>query len=112
MANYELATIPPKKDFDPETGFLFGADSQGNGTPVPYDGRGILMARNISGLAAVGGAYTLDQLPDASTVCGGSIRYAEDARRAGEGPGEGTGCMVWSDLTDWRTFYDNTVAAV
>jgi len=39
------------------------------------------------------------------------IAYATDGRRSGQGVGAGTGCPVWSDGTNWRTFYDNTVVA-
>lgn len=36
---------------------------------------------------------------------------ATNGRKSGEGPGAGTGCPVWWDGTNWRTFYDNSVVA-
>lgn len=41
----------------------------------------------------------------------GLTALATDALRAGELAGAGTGCPVWADGTDWRTYYDNSVAA-
>lgn len=37
--------------------------------------------------------------------------FASNGRRSGEGAGAGTGCPVWWDGADWRTFYDNAVVA-
>ena len=56
------------------------------------------------------GAYTVATLPSASTSGAGSICYASNARKSGEGVGAGSGIPVWSDGTNWRTYYDNTVA--
>jgi len=39
------------------------------------------------------------------------IAYATDGRRSGQGLGAGTGCPVWADGTNWRTFYDNSIVA-
>ena len=55
-------------------------------------------------------ASTVALLPLAATAGAGSIRYATNARKALEIITAGTGCLVWSDGTVWRTFYDNTVA--
>jgi hypothetical protein len=41
----------------------------------------------------------------------GTIAYASNGRKSGEGSGAGTGVPVWSDGTNWRTFYDNSVVA-
>ena len=40
-----------------------------------------------------------------------SIAFASNGRKSGEGAGLGTGCPVWYDGTNWRTFYDNSIAA-
>jgi hypothetical protein len=51
-------------------------------------------------------ARTVDELPDAADwplgFCG-----TTNGRKTGEGPGLGTGCPVWSDGTQWLTFYNN-----
>lgn len=50
-------------------------------------------------------------LPAAATVGFGTIHFATNGRKAGEGSGAGTGVPVWSDGTSWRTFYDNAAVA-
>ncbi len=55
--------------------------------------------------------FTVATLPTPSTAGAGAMAYASDGRKSGEGPGAGTGIPVWSDSANWRTFYDNTVAA-
>ncbi len=39
------------------------------------------------------------------------IAFATNGRKSGEGAAAGTGCPVWSDGTNWRTFYDNSIVA-
>lgn len=39
------------------------------------------------------------------------LAYATNGRRSGETAGNGTGCPVWSDGTNWRTFYDNSIVS-
>ncbi|MEO1637782.1 MAG: glycosyl hydrolase family 28-related protein [Pseudomonadota bacterium] len=48
-------------------------------------------------------------LLDALTVSAGAVAVASDARRSGETAGNGTGCPIWFDGQDWRTFYDNSI---
>lgn len=55
--------------------------------------------------------YTVANLPTASSAGQGAVAYASNARKSGEGTGAGTGIPVWCDGTNWRTYYDNTVAA-
>jgi hypothetical protein len=54
--------------------------------------------------------FTVSTLPTASTVTRG-LAFASNGRKSGEGAAAGTGCLVWSDGTNWRTFYDNSVVA-
>ena len=54
--------------------------------------------------------YTVSTLPSASTYAN-RLAYATNGRAAGEGPGAGTGCVVRSNGTNWRTIYDNTTVA-
>lgn len=56
-------------------------------------------------------SYTVAGLPSTTTYGVGSEAFASNGRRAGEGAGAGTGCPVWSDGTNWRTFYDNSIVA-
>lgn len=56
-------------------------------------------------------SYTVAGLPSTTTYGVGSEAFATNGRRAGEGAGTGTGCPVWSDGTNWRTFYDNSIVA-
>lgn len=42
---------------------------------------------------------------------GGSQVYCTNCRKSGEGVGSGTGIPIWYDGTNWRTFYDDSVAA-
>ena len=46
-----------------------------------------------------------------TTRTGMQVVECSDCRKSGEGGGAGTGVPVWDDGTDWRTFYDNSVAA-
>lgn len=50
-------------------------------------------------------------LPSPVTAGQGTIHYATNGRKAGEGAGAGTGCPVHSNGTEWLTFYDNTAIA-
>jgi hypothetical protein len=72
-------------------------------------------ARNhiVAGGVLQNASYTVTTLPPpgGSTAPAGSTAYASDARKGGEGPGAGTGIPVWSDGTNWRTYYDNTIVA-
>jgi hypothetical protein len=66
--------------------------------------------------ATFGGAVqfkslTVAGLPAASTAGVGAAVYASNGRKSGEGAGAGTGIPVWSDGTNWRTYYDNSIAA-
>jgi hypothetical protein len=58
-------------------------------------------------------SYTVAGLPSAggTTAPAGTVAYASNGRKSGEGVGAGTGIPVWSDGTNWRTYYDNTVVA-
>jgi hypothetical protein len=51
-------------------------------------------------------SFTVALLPTSAPV--GSITYATNGRRGGEGAGLGTGCPVYRTATSWNTFYDNT----
>jgi hypothetical protein len=52
--------------------------------------------------------YTIATLP---TAVGIKKSFATNGRKSGEGVGAGTGIPVWSDGTNWRTYYDNSIAA-
>jgi hypothetical protein len=54
---------------------------------------------------------TVAGLPSASLYLKGRTAFATNGRRSGEGAGAGSGVPVWSDQTNWRTFYDNSVVA-
>lgn len=56
-------------------------------------------------------SYTVAGLPSAATHGVGSQVYASNGRKSGEGGGAGTGVPVWSDGTNWKTFYDNSTVA-
>ncbi len=56
------------------------------------------------------GSFTVAALPAPSAVGVGAIAYGFNGRKSGEGSGAGTGIPVWCDGTNWRTFYDNTIA--
>lgn len=48
------------------------------------------------------GVYTVATLPTgAGNVEEGDIAYASDARKAGETGGNGTGCLVFYDGSNW-----------
>jgi hypothetical protein len=74
-----------------------------------------IKARNhiVAGGVLQNARYTAATLPvpGGTTAPAGSSAYASDARKAGEGPGAGTGIPVWSDGATWRTYYDNTIVA-
>lgn len=53
--------------------------------------------------------FTVVTLP--TPAPGRGHAFAIDGRKAGEGVGAGTGIPVWDDGTNWRTFYDNSIAA-
>lgn len=55
-------------------------------------------------------SYAVASLPT-SGITAGCTAYATNGRKSGEGVGSGTGVPVWHDGTNWRTFYDNTIAA-
>lgn len=57
------------------------------------------------------GSFTVATLPSAATSGAGAHAYASNGRKAGEGGGAGTGIPVWSDASNWKTYYDNTTAA-
>lgn len=67
---------------------------------------GVARATQTSGQAAV-----VASLPPAAKFPKGTSYFASNGRRAGEGPGAGSGVQVWSDGTVWRTFYDNSVVS-
>ena len=52
--------------------------------------------------------FTVAQLPSGQRD--GSLAFAIDGRRPGEGAGNGTGLPVWYDEanTRWSTMYDNS----
>jgi hypothetical protein len=54
---------------------------------------------------------TVAGLLAAATAGAGAQSYASNGRKSGEGAGAGTGIPVWCDGTNWRTYYDNTIAA-
>lgn len=56
-------------------------------------------------------SYTVAGLPSTTTYGVGSEAFASNGRRAGESSGAGSGCPVWSDGTNWRTYYDNSIVA-
>jgi hypothetical protein len=47
-------------------------------------------------------------LPTAATVGVGGVAFATNGRKAAEGVGAGTGVPVYSDGTNWLTYYNNT----
>lgn len=54
--------------------------------------------------------YAVASLPGVQVVDGVRQAFATDGRKSGEGGGSGTGVPVWFDGSDWRTFFDNSVA--
>lgn len=54
---------------------------------------------------------TVAALPTPVALMKGAPAFATNGRKSGEGAGAGTGIPVWCDGTNWRTYYDNTVAA-
>lgn len=55
------------------------------------------------------GAFAVASLPSSGSQTAGDTAYATDGRRSGEGGGAGSGLPVWSDGTNWRVHYDNSV---
>lgn len=49
-------------------------------------------------------------LPSSGLIIG-ETAYANDGRRSGETAGNGSGCPVWWDGSNWLTFYDSTTVA-
>ncbi len=45
-------------------------------------------------------SYTVALLP--AVTGSGKLAYVSNGRKAGEGPGAGTGVLVFSDATNWR----------
>lgn len=41
----------------------------------------------------------------------GKFALATNGRKSGEGASSGSGCPVWADGTNWRTFYDNSIVS-
>lgn len=84
-----------------------------NGAASPLYGD--IKARNhiVSGGVMQHGSYVVASLPAAggTTAPAGSAAYASNGRKSGEGAAAGTGIPVWCDGTNWRTYYDNSVAA-
>lgn len=66
---------------------------------------------NFGTIALPGGAATVAGLPAASGYLPGSAYYATNGRKSGEGMGAGTGCPVYSNGSNWLTYYDDTVVA-
>lgn len=54
---------------------------------------------------------TVASLPTPSSTIKGATAFATNGRRSLEMAGNGTGCPVWCDGSNWRTMYDNTVVA-
>ncbi len=52
---------------------------------------------------------TVAVLPAAGQV--GRVRFATDGRKSGEGPGAGTGVLVYDDGVAWRRVDDGTTVA-
>lgn len=69
------------------------------------------MASVTTALKLAGRSFTVAQLPDAKSYAPGSSTFASNGRKAGEGPGAGTGVPIWTDGVKWLTFYDNTEVA-
>lgn len=57
------------------------------------------------------GSVAVASLPSAATAGVGAIYHASDGRKSEEGAAAGTGVPVWSDGTNWKTFYDNSTVA-
>lgn len=56
------------------------------------------------------GSFTVSSLPTTG-ISAGATAYASNGRKSGEGSGSGSGIPVWYDGTNWRTYFDNSVAA-
>lgn len=69
------------------------------------------LASVVTALKLAGRSFTVVQLPAANSYAAGSTAFASNGRKAGEGPGAGTGVPIWTDGAKWRTFYDNTEVA-
>lgn len=88
-----------------------------SGKQINFRPNGSSQIANISsvGLEVSGGtiavkSYTVGTLPTPGSTR--NIAYASNGRKSGEGSGSGTGIPVWSDGSNWKTYYDNaTVAA-
>lgn len=52
--------------------------------------------------------YTVAALPSAAA---GTIAYASNGRKTGEGGGAGTGTLVYRDASAWRRVSDDTTVA-
>ena len=56
---------------------------------------------NIKGSPVTLGNFAVASLPSAAGSGAGTVAYATDGRKAGEGAGVGTGVLVFSDGSDW-----------
>lgn len=54
-------------------------------------------------------ALTVADLPSAGQA--GRLRFATDGRKIGEGPGFGSGVLVYDDGSAWRRTSDDTTVA-
>ena len=86
---------------------VIGRTAVGNGSNTTTIGGASHKSLHVSGVIATT-SYTVAALPSASSVPVGSHAFVTNGRKAGEGPGAGTGVPVWSDGVKWRTYYDNT----
>jgi len=84
-------------------------------------GTDIAMLGTAGGLSVTGsvasstwlksGSYTVGTQPSPAVAGAGARTYFSNARKAGEAAGAGTGLPVWCDAANWRTYYDNSIAA-
>ena len=69
----------------------------------------VLWTASVStALKLSGTSFKVADLPEAKSYQIGSTSFASNGRKAGEGPGAGSGVPIWTDGVKWRTFYDNT----
>lgn len=86
---------------------VVGCYAVGNGSNTATIGNTSQKYALINGTIA-SGASIVASLPSAASVPVGSHYFATNGRKSGEGAGAGTGVPVWSDGTNWRTYYDNS----
>lgn len=80
--------------------------TSGDNGRVAFEQINIMLKELFSAPAAP--SYAVADLPASAA---GSIAYASDGRKAGEGVGAGTGTLVYRDGSAWRRVADDTTVA-